>query len=180
VTLFLLFFYFHFLFSISLLCLFSLSFLSFLSLSGYMLTKAGVSFKSIIESIDQQPTPSIQDAIRIFTSLQEGQEFVIKFFRLSDPLKKHALVCRMDKRWHQMTMYTRNDLTGIWDRKYVPSVTNIPFPPPPPVVARYENPDLGISDQHLLRAIRSLVLVEYDVPFCVDALSTSGYLGILS
>jgi hypothetical protein len=145
-----------------------------------MFTKSGVPYRSIIESIDQQPTPTVQDAIRIFASLCDGQEFVIKFFRLSDPHKKLSAVCQMDSRWHPLTMYTRNDLTGIWDRKYIPSVTQSPLPHPPPIVARYENPDLGVSDQHLLRAVRSIVLVEFDVPFCVDALSTTGYLGTQS
>tara|TARA_R110002050_G_scaffold241814_3_gene378179 strand:+ start:432 stop:710 length:279 start_codon:yes stop_codon:yes gene_type:complete len=83
-----------------------------LSFARYMFRRGNVRVPSVIKSIDNQPTPTIDDAIKVLASIPDGKKFVVKYACAKKPMLPTVSTCTMDRKWFSMDRYTRNDRTG--------------------------------------------------------------------
>ncbi|KAJ2861811.1 hypothetical protein GGI22_002354 [Coemansia erecta] len=71
----------------------------------------------IIESVDDEPTHSLADFIEVVSKIPDRARFSVVYYSLNDINEMHVHIVENERHWTDMNLYTRNDRTGIWDRK---------------------------------------------------------------
>ncbi len=80
----------------------------------------------------------------------------------------------MDREWHIMQRWSRNDLTGKWDSRPSPAAPKPDFYPKPVHALPLTMP----SSEMASNICRSLVIVHFNVPYIIDGGYTDSYLGL--
>ncbi|KAJ1665368.1 hypothetical protein IW140_001460 [Coemansia sp. RSA 1813] len=73
----------------------------------------------IIESVDDEPTPSLADFIHVVRKIPDRERFSVVYYSLNDINEVHIHIVENERHWTDMNLYTRNDSTGIWDRETI-------------------------------------------------------------
>jgi len=138
---------------------------------GYMFGGGGIQRGSIITAIGQTPTPNIQVLERVMSQLPDRSRIPVRYFCMNDRHSERLAVIRIDRCWHAMQMWTRDDVTGIWNCVDSPA-SPVPRHSPKPASA---SPIIatGIAS----KVVPSLVMVNFTVPFVVDGGSNDTFIG---
>jgi hypothetical protein len=100
----------------------------YVSLPGYMLTRADVPQHAVITGVGSHKVTGMQSLVAAFSSLHDGAKVPLRFFCLGDAHRVRVAVIHFDRRWYEMSVWTRNDVTGLWTPRPCPA-----SPAPPPV-----------------------------------------------
>lgn len=144
---------------------------AYVAASGYMLGGAGIGARAVITAVGDQPVYNLDEAQAALQVIPDGTRVPLRWFDLSDPHTDKVGVVTMDRRWFPMQRCTWQADTGSW-----PCVAADAPPPAPPLpVAQTTYP----SEEHRLetRLAPSLVLVGFDIPFRVEGVYGSSYVG---
>jgi S1-C subfamily serine protease len=138
---------------------------------GYVLRTAAIPRSSVIVEIDGSPVRNLDDLEAALAKLADGQQTAVRFYAFDNPQADVLSVMRMDRRWFPVVRCARDDVTGVW-----PCRTLADGPPaaaPEPASARFVVP----QDRKLQRIARSLVLVNFDMPYTISGVGDRHYYG---
>lgn len=138
---------------------------------GYMFGGGGIQRGSIITSVGQTPTPTIEVLENVMSQLADRSRIPVRYFCMNDRHSERLAVIRVDRCWHPMQMWTRDDVTGVWN-----CTTSPPCPLPrhaPKPVSATPIGATGIA----AKVVPSLVMVNFTVPFVVDGGSNDTFIG---
>ena len=138
---------------------------------GYVLGAAAVPRGSVIVALDDTPIGNLNDLQAQLAELADGERASVRFFSFEDPSASKLRVMRMDRRWFPAQRCHRDDATGLWPCDEVEM-----GPPKPPATggsARF----FRNKDPRVRAVERSLVLVNFDMPYTVSGVSERHYYG---
>ncbi|KAI8924402.1 hypothetical protein BC831DRAFT_465774 [Entophlyctis helioformis] len=146
----------------------------FVAGSGYMLGMSGVSRKSIIESINNQPTPTLDAFIEVMKTLKDNERVPLRFYSLSNINKPKMTIAVVDRRWHAFRQAIRDDTTGMWNYTEMPPCIGVAIPKPHSASHLVLDDSLGCGKV----VIPSLLHVAFYLPFKVDGVVSQVHAGI--
>ncbi|OMH82817.1 PDZ domain-containing protein [Zancudomyces culisetae] len=145
----------------------------FVADEGYMLSSADIHGYSIILSINQIPTPTLEEFARVLTTLTSGSIVPVKFFRLHKPYREVSGMMRVNCQWFPLRLAERNLDTGIWE------FTALEGPKLPlqisPTTVIHPRIDPKLSPAHAV--YRSFVDILFSLPYLVDGVCSTQYYG---
>uniref|UniRef100_A0AAV1U6N8 PDZ-like domain-containing protein n=1 Tax=Peronospora matthiolae TaxID=2874970 RepID=A0AAV1U6N8_9STRA len=156
----------------------------YLAQAGYMFMKAHLAQPCIITSVAGQPTPTLDDFVRVMASLPNGFRTVLRYFMICDRHRVRTAFIMMDRLWFPMQLCTRNDQDGLWHAESHVGDT-LTGDDAPRHLANTEHPTfapapLSFPGGNALgkKTLRSLVMVSFDIPYMIDGISSSSYHGM--
>ncbi|KAG0765468.1 hypothetical protein G6F33_001133 [Rhizopus arrhizus] len=146
----------------------------YVATSGHMLASASAWRKSIIVSVNNVPTPHLDDFIEALKGLPDGARVPIRFYALNKAYKDKVMIMQVDRHWHKFRMAVRNDQTGLWDYTDMPPPpATIPYSPStatfPPL-----DPSLSLAE----KLMPSFVAIDFYLPYLVDGMKATQYYGM--
>ncbi|CAB4391055.1 unnamed protein product [Rhizophagus irregularis] len=134
--------------------------------SGYMFNCASVWCMSIITSVNNIPTPNLDEFINVMKTLSDGARVPIKYYHLSNVNNEYTSIICVDRHWHKFKIAVRDDTTGLWNYEEMP---------PPSSIHTYkpETAQIQTLDESLQPAGKiwpSLVIVNFCLPYNVNGL----------
>jgi len=81
---------------------------------GYMFGGAGIQRGSIITSVAQIPTPTLEIFEKVLSQFSDRSRVPFRYFSVTDRHSERLTVVRIDRCWHPMTMWKRDDVEGKW------------------------------------------------------------------
>lgn len=138
---------------------------------GYVFSTAGIGRGNVITELNGVPTPTLDDFQRVLTKLSDGVRVPLRYFNLLDAGHSMLGLLAMDRRWYPAERCTRDDLLGTWPCTALPP----PPSPLPPAPASASFPHY--NDARMDKLAPSLVLVNFDMPYPIDGVSETHYLG---
>jgi len=167
---------------------------------GYIFADGGIDRGSIVTAINGTPTPTLAHAIPLLSRLAHGESATLRFFNLDSPPRNRVDAITMDRQWFRMQRSQLDSATGRWVATPCPD----PTPPPSPVKQAAPTQASGTSDQRPVddppgasdsqplpsqaesaaqldarqrQLARSLVAIEFAIPFKVDGVHGSRFHG---
>ncbi|CAG8644555.1 17808_t:CDS:2 [Rhizophagus irregularis] len=133
---------------------------------GYMFTCASAWRMSIITSVNNIPTPSLNEFIEAMKTLPDGARVPIKFYHITNINNEKTSIMHVDRHWHKFKIAVRNDTTGLWNYEEMP---------PSPSIHSYKPETAQIQDldeslQPAGKIWPSLVTVTFNLPYNVNGL----------
>jgi S1-C subfamily serine protease len=144
----------------------------YLAVNGYMWSTAEVPDGSLISHVDGVAVPDLDTMQAELEKKADGQRIRLRFTLVSDTSRAYETVAVMDRRWYPMQRCKRDDRTGLW-----PCVAS---PPPPPLVPPPPAERLPViaDDRVSKRLARSLVMVDFDIPYPTAGVKDLNYVGV--
>lgn len=143
----------------------------FVAAPGYVLGRAGLPSSSVIEALNGQPVANVDDFEAVLATLADQQEASVRYVTLDEPGNVQQAIMRMDRRWYPAERCTWDDSSGEWPCR---ALANGPAAEPrPPVSTQF----VAQADKSLERIARSLVLVNFDMPYSFSGISERHYYG---
>jgi S1-C subfamily serine protease len=161
----------------------------FVAAAGYMLSRAEVPRGAVVTALAGEPTPDLDSFERVLANLPDRTRVPLRYLRLNEPHTEQVTVLEVDRRWHPMQRCRRNDALlarsgvagagpdgssearGRW--ACVAAASAPPAPQPVPASTRF----VERGDRHTRKVARSLVLVEFHVPYRIDGVQGDRFLG---
>jgi S1-C subfamily serine protease len=142
-----------------------------LTAPGYAFGRAGIPGRSVVTHLDGEPVPDLDAFEAALARHADGARLRVRFFPLANPRSPLVEVARVDRRFYPMQRCRRDDTSGLWPCR--PSPEPPAAEPPAPATAR-----LDVAGPSAARRLaRSLVLVDFDVPFLVDGVQGTSFTG---
>ncbi len=138
---------------------------------GFVLGSAGIPRGSVIVGVGDHDIGNLDDLEKALAELADRQRVSIRFFSFDDLSTSKFRVIRMDRRWFPAARCVRDDRTGIWPCRDLSA-----GPPAKPVKAGSTS-FIRQSDARVRKVARSLVLVNYDMPYAISGVSDRHYYG---
>lgn len=136
---------------------------------GYAMTAAGVLEDSIITHIDGTPVPDLRALEAVLAAHPDGEEILVRSFHISNPRRENIDVVRSERRWFPMQYCTEG--ATVWDCVASPEAP----PPAPATVAETTWPE--VPDRIARKVARSMVVVDFDIPYRTDGVSGGQFKG---
>jgi pro-apoptotic serine protease NMA111 len=147
----------------------------FVANPGYALALAELSRFCLIQAIDGVATPTIEDFIRVLTSLPNGKRVSVKFCYLHDLHRQRLTVLSADRKWFAFRKASRNDVTGVWDYQ-----TLLPSDSSSATASMITAKPLDVSEKmapaHFVAP--SFCVVNCRLPFLLDGCGNDAYIGL--
>jgi S1-C subfamily serine protease len=124
---------------------------------------------AIITSVDDHPTPNLDTFIEVMKSIPDCKRFPVVYHSIADVHTTDWILTVMDRHWSSMTLYTRNDTTGIWDSKKVGEYVE-PLPLVPKTASFVDIETHSVPAQVLKH---SVVRISYFTPVKIDGFPRS-------
>ncbi|KAI9311470.1 hypothetical protein BX666DRAFT_1995435 [Dichotomocladium elegans] len=141
--------------------------------SGHMLASASAWRKSIIVSVNNIPTPSLNAFIEAMQTLPDGARVPLRYYGLHKPYKEKVMIMNVDRHWHKFRLAVRNDLSGLWEYTQMP-----PPPPTPPYRPSSATlPPLDASMPLASMLLPSFVAIDFYLPYLVDGMKATQFFG---
>lgn len=138
---------------------------------GYQLWQSGVPRNAVITSVGAEGVPTLDDFVRVFEQIPEGARVPVRYFPLSRPRQDDVAVVSFVRRWFPARRCVRDEGSGHWPCE---DLADPPPPlPPEPATARLEAD--GLKALRVLA--RSLVGVEFDIPYRLDGVHGDRFRG---
>lgn len=138
---------------------------------GYALAAAAIPRGSVIVAMDEVPIEDLDDLEAKLDTLADGARSAVRFYTFEDPSASKLRVMRMDRRWFPAQRCARDDATGLWPCRDLAAG-------PPPESPKGGSARFFRSKDPRVRAVeRSLVLVNFDMPYTVSGVSERHYYG---
>jgi S1-C subfamily serine protease len=144
----------------------------YLAVNGYMWSTADVPEGALVSHVDGVAVPDLDTMQAELEKKADGQRIRLRFTLVSDTSRAYETVAVMDRRWYPMQRCKRDDRTGLW-----PCVASPPPPalvPPPPA----ERLPVSADDRVSKRLARSLVMVDFDIPYPTAGVKDLNYVGV--
>jgi len=138
---------------------------------GYVFGTAGIARAAVITEFDGKPIADIDDLQKVIAGEPDGAHVRLRYFNISNKKQTALGLITVDRHWFPAQRCTDDPATGDW-----PCVA---LPPPPPSVAlqpatagypRYDDPAMN-------NLAPSLVFVKFDMPYTVDGVGETHYIG---
>ncbi|KAI8325679.1 trypsin-like serine protease [Martensiomyces pterosporus] len=142
--------------------------------SGHVLGSASAWRGSVILSIGNIPTPNLDSFADAFSRLREGSRVPVRFFALEQPYKQKVTIMNVTTHWHALRMASRDVSTGYWIYRELktPESPTEPIAPQTASVGRLPK-TLAPGD----RVWPSIVLLDFHIPYLVDGMKNTQYIG---
>ncbi|CAO3702707.1 unnamed protein product [Rhizopus stolonifer] len=145
----------------------------YVATSGHMLASASAWRKSMIVSVNNVSTPTLDSFIEVLKSLPDGARVPIRFYALHKAYKDKVMIMHVDRHWHKFRLAIRNDKTGLWDfTDMPPPPATIPYSPStasfPPL-----DPSLTLAE----KLMPSFVAIDFYLPYLVDGMKATQFYG---
>jgi S1-C subfamily serine protease len=137
---------------------------------GYVLSRAGLPSHSIIVGLDGKLVSSLDEFEQALSVLADGQRTAVRFYTLDEPSNVQQRILRMDRRWFPAQRCKLDDQGGWPCRELGAGPEALKNPP---AFASYPEQ----SDKTLQAISRSLVLVNFDMPYSFSGVSEQHYFG---
>lgn len=138
---------------------------------GYVFGTAGIAHAAVIIGFDGKPVANLDDFQKILETLPDGARPQVRYFNVSNKKQSAVGVITVDRRWFPADRCNHDMSTGNWP------CTDLP-PPPPPVA---QKPGYATQPPYADPAMRklapSLVYVKFDMPYAVDGIGETHYVG---
>ena len=143
----------------------------YVALGGYAFGNAGIRKGAVITMVGDTPVPTLDEFQQALEALPDKTRVPVQYHWISEPLHGLGAVLSVDRGWYGMRRCRRDDSTGVWpcvDAQVPPSAV-----PGKPATAR---PAIGLKGLHK-RVNKSLVLVDFNIPFPTVGVSDFNYQG---
>lgn len=138
---------------------------------GYVFSTANIGRGSVITEFNGMPVKNLDDFQKVLVKLADRAQVTVRYFSLADPSHSILGIISIDRRWYPADRCRRDDAIGEWP------CTNLP-PPPPPKPLRATTVSFPPYQDALMRRLApSLVFVNFDMPYPIDGVSETHYLG---
>lgn len=141
--------------------------------AGHMLATASAWRKSVIVSVNNVPTPHLDDFINVMKTLPDGSRVPIKYWTLSKAYKHKIMLMHVDKHWSPFRIAKRNDSNGLWDYQDMPNTSTKFYQQP--ATASFPALDSSLTLAEILQP--SIVHIDFNLPFLIDGISNTHYYG---
>jgi S1-C subfamily serine protease len=140
--------------------------------SGYMFGNGFVNPGSVITEFNGLPTTSLDEMETAITSVPDRERFPVRYFSLGENKREVLQVLQMDRRFHAANRWTADRRRGVWtSRRCADS--------PGECAMSVKSTTLAQAPTDLAkRAFNALVIVEFSMPFLVDAVTGGNYIGV--
>jgi S1-C subfamily serine protease len=138
---------------------------------GYMLSAAAVPRAAVIVEVDGRPTPDLDAFIAALSGKPDGSRAAVRYFEFDAPRSTRLRSVRIDRRWFPAEYCRRDDASGYWPCERLPEVGAAETPQPASTSFPPER------DPRLKTLQRSLVMVNYEMPYTVSGISDRFYHG---
>ncbi|KAI9248628.1 hypothetical protein BY458DRAFT_590590 [Sporodiniella umbellata] len=143
----------------------------YVGVAGFILGSAKLLRKSVIVGLNNIPIRTIDDFIKVASDINQNERVPIRYYSLSRPMRTKVMILFMDWRWHKFRINIRNDTTGLWDckvlptplKKYNTTKTNHTIECLDTLLKEKEDPD-----NILFTLSKSIVSIDCNSPFVVD------------
>jgi S1-C subfamily serine protease len=138
---------------------------------GYVFAASAIPRSAVITEVNGVPTPTLDAFAEVIAGLADRQRAAVRYYTFDEPQSSRLRVIRMDRRWFPAAACERDDSNGVWPCE--------PLPPPPAAAALAPATTgfLDYGDERLDRLARSLVMVNFDMPYPVSGVSDRHYHG---
>ena len=138
---------------------------------GYTLATAGIPRSALIQAFDATPVKSIAELREQLARYADGAQVTLRYSTADQPSRAVPAVITVDRRWYAARACRRDDRTGQWPCEALTSdATPAPRTPAAVNIAEYD-------DRRTTRLARSLVFVNFDMPYQVDGIDGAHYFG---
>ena len=144
----------------------------YLAVGGYMWSTAELEDGAVISHLDGVEVPDLDTFQRELETKADGQRIRLRFWVVTDPTRSYETVGVMDRRWFPMQRCSRDDATGLWP------CTSSPAPPPLTPPAPAEQLPVTADDRVSRILARSLVMVDFDIPYPTAGVKDLNYVGV--
>lgn len=143
----------------------------YVAATGYALTEGGIPEGAILTAIDGLPVSTLEEVEAALAAHPHGARVPVRYFPIQDPRQDQVAVIQVDRLWFPMQRCVRDDLTGGWP------CTPSPAPSKPLAEAAGEASFVRSGGRAQRRLSRSLVMVEYRVPYRTEGVSSTRFTG---
>lgn len=138
---------------------------------GYVFSTAGITHGAVITDFDGVPVSNLDQFQSVLTTLPDRAQVPVRYFDLANSGQSMLGLISIDRRWYPADRCHRDDATGFW-----PCVALAPAPAAQPLrPATATMPHYGSA--RLNRLAPSLVYVNFDMPYPIDGISETHYIG---
>ncbi|KAK9694964.1 hypothetical protein K7432_013217 [Basidiobolus ranarum] len=123
----------------------------------------------IISSVDNKPTPNIDEFIQVMKDIPDQERIRVVYYSIADTHTSSVAVVQVERHWSNFKLAIRNDELGIWD--FTSLGDPIPPRPPKPATAKFVTLDNSLGAGKIL--INSMVRVSYYMPCKIDGFPKS-------
>ena len=138
---------------------------------GYVFGTAGIQRAAVITEFNGSPVSDLDDLQKAIDSLPDASQVRVHYFNVSNRKQPSLGVITVDRRWFPANRCRRDDASGGWP------CTALPEPraaaPLAPVTVSYPHYD----DPAMDALAPSLVFIKFDMPYPVDGVGETHYLG---
>jgi pro-apoptotic serine protease NMA111 len=138
---------------------------------GYVFGTAGIARAAVITELEGHPVANLDDFQKALAALPDGAHARLRYFNLSNKKQTVVGLMTVDRRWFPADRCTHDASTGEW-----PCVDLAPPPAPvaqQPATVAYPQ----YSDALMNKLAPSLVYVKFDMPYAVDGIGETHYVG---
>jgi pro-apoptotic serine protease NMA111 len=138
---------------------------------GYVFGTAGIARAAVITELEGHPVTDLDDFQKVLATLPDGDHARLRYFNLSNRKQTVLGLITVDRRWFPADRCTHDFASGEW-----PCVDLAPPPAPvPQQAATVTYPQY--SDSLMNKLAPSLVYVKFDMPYAVDGIGETHYVG---
>ncbi|HEU5399381.1 MAG TPA: trypsin-like peptidase domain-containing protein [Gammaproteobacteria bacterium] len=138
---------------------------------GYVFGTAGIQRGAVITEFDGQSVDRLDDLQAILSGLPDGAQVRMRYFNLANRKQTSLGVITVDRRWYAADRCNLDPVTGKWPCTALPDAS--PASPPEPVSVAYPR----YPDPAMNALAPSLVFIKFDMPYAVDGVGETHYLG---
>ncbi|MGH8321714.1 MAG: PDZ domain-containing protein, partial [Gammaproteobacteria bacterium] len=138
---------------------------------GYVFGTAGIARGTVITELNGVPTPTLDAFQRVLAKLHQGTHVPLRYFNLLDAQHISLGLLSVDRRWFPAARCMRDDVLGVWPCTALPPAPPTVLPAPASVTFPHYN------DVRMDKLAPSLVYVNFDMPYPVDGVSETHYVG---
>ena len=138
---------------------------------GYVLGAAAIPRGSVIVSVDGRQTRDLNDLEAVMAGIPDGAKASVRFITFDEPQTEKLRIISVDRRWFPSERCVRDDTLGQWPCRALE-------PGPGRTEPKAASTTFSVKgDKRVRRLARSLVLVNFDMPYAVSGVSERHYHG---
>ncbi|HEV7166101.1 MAG TPA: trypsin-like peptidase domain-containing protein [Gammaproteobacteria bacterium] len=138
---------------------------------GYVFGTAGIQRAAVITEFNGSPVDDLDDLQRAVQSLPDGSQVRLHYFNLANHKQSALGIITVDRRWFPADRCGLDPQTGNWPCTALAEPTAAA--PLPPVTVSYPH----YNDPAMDSLAPSLVFIKFDMPYAVDGVGETHYLG---
>ena len=138
---------------------------------GYMFGTAGIARAAVITEFDGKPVANLDDLQKAMAGEPDGAHVRFRYFNISNKKQPGLGLVTVDRRWFPAQRCTKDVNTGDWPCTALPSA-------PPATALQAATVDYPkYDDRSMDKLAPSLVFVKFDMPYTVDGVGETHYIG---